>query len=331
MKLHRIFYIAFLSALLFSCKQKPSEPSFNEVSTSEEVVSAPSDEASATSDEVAESAGNMDAAEDKKVSEAATGKMASSSAAVVDKNSNRKFIRTADLKFKVTDVATSTYAIENTVTKIGGFVASTELKSTIINTSSAQVSNDSIVETTRFVVENNMVIRIPNILLDSTIKVIAKQIDFLDYRIIKADDVSLQLLSNQLSQRRNQLNQTRVEDAIRNRGRKLGETLDAEDRLYNSQTQSDEAKLSTLSMKDQINFSTIALAFYQKESIKTDKLANSNNEKYRTGFGVQLIDGLKSGWYILEAIIVFLVNIWTLIVLAVILWFVWKKFKKTKS
>jgi hypothetical protein len=321
MKLHRFFYIAFLSALLFSCKQKPSEPSFNEASSSEESAtseSATTDEASDTKDVATSDAKS-------------TAKMASSSAAVVDKNSNRKFIRTADLKFKVTDVATSTYAFENTVTKMGGFVASTELKSTIINTSSAQVSNDSIVETTRFIVENNMVIRIPNILLDSTIKVIAKQIDFLDYRIIKADDVSLQLLSNQLSQRRNQLNQTRVEDAIRNRGRKLGETLDAEDRLYNSQTQSDEAKLSTLSMNDQINFSTIALAFYQKESIKTEKLANPDNEKYRTGFGVQLSKGLKNGWYILEAIIVFLVNIWTLIALAGILWFVWKKFKKTKS
>lgn len=318
MKLHRHFYIAFLFILFFSCKQTPSEPSSNEASASEE-MKVPN-EASA-SDEVA--------ASDAKAK--STGKMASSSAAVVDKNSNRKFIRTADLKFKVTDVATSTYAIENTVTKMGGFVASTELKSTITHTSSAQVSSDSIVETTRFVVENNMIIRIPNILLDSTIKVIAKQIDFLDYRIIKADDVSLQLLSNQLSQRRNQLNQSRVEDAIKNRGRKLGETLDAEDRLYNSQTQSDEAKLSTLSMNDQINFSTIALAFYQKESIKTDKLANPDNEKYRTGFGVQLIDGLKSGWYILEAIIVFLVNIWTLIVLAGILWFIWKKFKKTKT
>jgi len=319
MKLRYYIYLISFFAFLFSCKQAPGEPS-SEAIASEEVTES-ANEAKSTSD-----------SKDMKVSEAAsTGKMASSSAAVVDKNSNRKFIRTADLKFKVTDVAKSTYAIENTVTKMGGFVASTELKSTITNTSSAEVSNDSIIETTRFVVENNMVIRIPNTLLDSTIKVIAKQIDFLDYRIIKADDVSLQLLSNQLSQRRNQLNQIRVEDAIKNRGKKLGETLDAEDRLYDSQTQSDEAKLSTLSMKDQINFSTIALAFYQKESIKTDRLANPDNDEYRTGFGVQLIDGLKRGWYILEAIIVFLVNIWTLLLLAAALWLVWKKFKKAKS
>ena len=41
----------------------------------------------------------------------------SSSAAVENKNSNRKFVRTADVKFKVKNVAKSTYAIEDATTK----------------------------------------------------------------------------------------------------------------------------------------------------------------------------------------------------------------------
>lgn len=123
------------------------------------------------------------------------------------------------MRFKVKNVAKSTYAIENTVARFGGFVSSTELRSNIINTSTAKKSNDSLVETTRFVVENNMIIRVPNTLLDTTLKTIARQIDYLDYRIIKADDVSLKLLSNDLSQKRNQDNQKRVEDAIANRGK----------------------------------------------------------------------------------------------------------------
>lgn len=98
-------------------------------------------------------------------------------------------------------------------------MTSTELKSNIVDVSTAKKSSDSIVETTRFIVENNMVIRVPNTLLDSTLKTIAKQIDYLDYRIIKADDVSLALLANDLSQRRNQQNQARVEEAIQNRGK----------------------------------------------------------------------------------------------------------------
>ena len=55
----------------------------------------------------------------------------SSNAAVEKKESNRKFVRTADLKFKVKNVAKSTYAIENIVSKNGGFVTFTDLKSNI--------------------------------------------------------------------------------------------------------------------------------------------------------------------------------------------------------
>lgn len=254
--------------------------------------------------------------------------MVSSSAAVVDKNSNRKFIRTADLRFKVKNVAKSTYAIENTVAKFGGFVTSTELRSNVVNTSTAKISNDSLVETTRFVVENNMVIRVPNTLLDTTLKTIVRQIDYLDYRVIKADDVSLQLLSNNLSQKRNQDNQKRVEDAIANRGKKLGETLDAEDRLHESQTQTDEAKLSNLSLKDQVNFSTLSLSLYQREEFKKEVIANPDNEEYRTSMGVRIMDGLKTGWHILEEIIIFFVNIWTIIVAGIIIWILIRRRKK---
>lgn len=298
MKLQKLFYVVLLSASIFSCSQNRNQ---------EEAMS-----------ESAE-ASSQDA------------KMVSSSAAVVDKNSNRKFVRTADLRFKVKNVAQSTYSIENTVSKFGGFVTSTELKSNIVDVSTAKKSSDSIVETTRFIVENNMVIRVPNTLLDSTLKTIAKQIDYLDYRIIKADDVSLALLANDLSQRRNQQNQARVEEAIQNRGKKLGETVDAEDRVYDSQTQADEARISNLSLKDQVNFSTVSLSLYQKEAIKRETLANSKSDEFRTNIGVRLIDGLKTGWHILEEIIVFIVHLWAFILIGFLGWFIYKKTRKNKN
>lgn len=293
MKLQKLFYGVLLSASIFSCKQAPNEEAMPE-------------------------AAEMSSEESKTVS---------SSAAVVDPKSDRKFIRTADLRFKVKNVAQSTYSIENTVAKFGGFVTSTELRSNVVNVSQVKKSSDSIVETTRFIVENNMVIRVPNTLLDTTLKTIARQIDYLDYRIIKADDVSLKLLSNDLSQKRNQQNQARVEDAIKNRGKKLGETVDAEDRVYDSQTQADDAKVSNLSLKDQVNFSTLSLSLYQKEALKRETIADSESEEFRTNIGVRLMDGLKTGWHILEEIIVFIVHLWAFILIGFVGWFIYKKFK----
>ncbi len=116
----------------------------------------------------------------------------SSNAAVEKKDSNRKFVRTADLKFKVKNVAKSTYAIENIVTKSGGFVTFTDLKSNISEKSQTKVSQDSTLETTRYTVDNTITLRVPNTQLDTVLKSMAEEIAFLDSRLIKADDVALQ-------------------------------------------------------------------------------------------------------------------------------------------
>ena len=135
----------------------------------------------------------------------------SSSAAVAKEDSTHKFIRTADLKFKVKNVPQSTYYIENVISKFDGFVSFTNLQCKIIEQNKTKISQDSTLETTRYSVENNITIRVPNKRLDTVLKSIAKQIDFLDYRVIKADDVSLKMLANQLSQKRSATKEKRVE------------------------------------------------------------------------------------------------------------------------
>ena len=158
-----------------------------------------------------------------------TDKVISSSAAKEDPNSKRKFIRTADIKCKVKEVAKSTYAIEDATTKFGGFVTYTELKSNVIKQEETKVSQDSTLITTKFAVTNDITIRVPNKQLDTVLKTIAKQIDFLDYRVIKADDISLKLLANELSQKRGETSTKRIEKTIDAKGKKLENVIDAEE------------------------------------------------------------------------------------------------------
>jgi hypothetical protein len=241
----------------------------------------------------------------------------SSSAAVEKKDSKQKFIRTADIKFKVRNVVKSTYAIENAIQKFGGFVTYTNLQSTIQDQIKTKISQDSTLETTKYTVENNITIRVPNTQLDTVIKTIAKQIDFLDFRVIKADDVSLKLLSNQLSQKRNVNNEKRVEKAIDTKGKKIDDIMEAENTLANQKEANDNSIIDNLSMQDQINFSTITLQLYQNETIKQEITASEKDSNaYKPNLGIQIIDSLKSGWYILEAIFVFLLNLWPFILIA---------------
>jgi hypothetical protein len=242
----------------------------------------------------------------------------SSAAAVEKEGSSRKFIRTADLKFRVKNVTQSTYAIENITNKFDGFVTYTNLQSVVIDKFETKVSQDSILETTRYNVENNITIRVPNTKLDTVIKSIAKQIDFLDYRIIKADDVSLKILSNQLAQNRSNNNEKRIEKAIDTKGTKINDIMDAENNLASQKEQKDNNKLENLSLQDQINFSTLTIQIYQHESIKQEMNANIKDSNfYKPNIGIRILDSIKTGWYVLLDIIVFLFEIWWLLFISI--------------
>ena len=253
----------------------------------------------------------------------------SSSAAVENKNSNRKFVRTADVKFKVKNVAKSTYAIEDATTKFGGFVTYTHLQSNIHSEDRTKVSQDSTLVTTKYKVDNNITIRVPNTKIDTVIKTIAKQIHFLDYRIIKADDVSLQMLSNELAQKRSNLSEKRLANAIDSKGKKLNQVVDAEVTLDAKKEQNDASKLQNLSLQDQVNFSTLTLNIYQDESIKQEMVANEKSiNAYRPNIGLQIWDSVKTGWFMLENIVSFVVVLWPFALIGFLGFLGYKKFLK---
>lgn len=253
----------------------------------------------------------------------------SSSAAVENKNSNRKFVRTADVKFKVKNVAKSTYAIEDATTKFGGFVTYTNLQSNIHSEDRTKVSQDSTLVTTKYKVDNNITIRVPNTKMDTVIKTIAKQIHFLDYRIIKADDVSLQMLSNELAQKRSNSSEKRLANAIDSKGKKLNQVVKAEETLDAKKEQNDASKLQNLSLQDQVNFSTLTLNIYQDESIKQEMVANEKSiNAYRPNIGLQIWDSVKTGWFMLENIVSFLVVLWPFALLGFLGLLGYKKFLK---
>jgi hypothetical protein len=237
-----------------------------------------------------------------------------SSSAAVEKNNDpeRKFIRTADVKFKVKSVINSTTDIENICTAQGGFVIYTNLGSNIDDHTETPISADSILETTHYTVTNTMTLRVPNTKLDSTLKDIAKSIDYLDYRIIKADDVSLQILANNFTQMRATNNYSRITNDIENNRKKLSETTNAEEMVLSKQEQADNAKIANLSLNDQIKYSTVYLSIYQRQGIKRAILFNENNiEKYEIGFGYKLLEGLSYGWNLLKAFFVVLSKLWS--------------------
>ena len=258
----------------------------------------------------------------------------SSTAAVENnKDSTHKFVRSAELKFKVKNVISATYAIENITARQGGFVTYTNLTSNINTVSTIPISTDSSLETKYYTVINTITLRVPNTRLDSTLKEIAGNIDFLDFRIIKAEDVALQLYANDLTHERVARNAQRLTTAIDQKGKKLHETASAELSLLDKAEQSDNARLSNLSLKDQIKFSNISLTIYQRETTSREMIGNDKNiEAYQPGMGKRLLESFIYGWGFLEDFVVYLVKSWGIILFIILALFIYKflqkKFKK---
>lgn len=256
----------------------------------------------------------------------ANGFISSTAAVQNKKDSLRKFIRTADLKFKVDNVQQSTYIIEDIVGRNDGFVTLSNLASTVNHKNTVKVSEDSLLETTYYITENTMSMRVPNTNLDTVLKQIAKQVTFLDYRVIKAEDVSLQLMANKWTQKRAEKHYARLEKAIDTKAKKLRETTEAEESLATKEELGDYSKIENLSLIDQVNYSTINLIVYQREVIKRELIENEKNiREYEPGFFSKMKDSLKGGWLFLEGFVLFMIRLWPLIPIGMILWIVLRK------
>ena len=257
-----------------------------------------------------------------------------SSSAALENSSDttKRMIRTANIKFKVKDVIKATYNIENIIVKNSGFVENTNLTSQIDYTKEAAIKEDSTLLTTYYTVSNMLVLRVPNIQLDTTLKEIAQFVEFMDYRIINAKDVTLDLLSKRLEQNRLARYDSRMINAIDNTGKRLNDVSGAEDNLLSKQVQADEAKLANLQTLDKIKFSTITLSLYQNQNIKYEVFAKEKTIKpYSTPFGTRVMDALKFGWTIIVDFFLFLVNIWSVILITALVLLCVRYFKKRIS
>ncbi|MFI5151309.1 MAG: DUF4349 domain-containing protein [Bacteroidia bacterium] len=251
----------------------------------------------------------------------------SSSAARMNKDTARKFVRTADLKFRVRDAIRTSYRIEDIVARFDGFVTYTSMNSVINRRSLTPVSRDSSVESIYYTVGNDLVIRIPDSKLDTTLKSIACLIDFLDYRVITAEEVTLTLLSQKFSESRLKTTEDRLKKAIDSQGRKLPQTTDAEEKLLDTHAQHDAIYLQRMRLQDQVQYSTIKINLYQPESVKHEKLGNDLPiPAYEPGFMHELKDSFRSGWMAMQDLLLLIIKVWWLWVILAIVYGGWRKY-----
>jgi hypothetical protein len=244
-------------------------------------------------------------------------------------DSSRRFILSGDLRFRADDVVKTSFAIEALVARHGGFVANTHLSTDISGRYTTPISADSSLETTRYTVNNRLTIRIPSANLDTTLKSLIAFVDFLDHRTLSATDVRIALLRDRLTKRRLAAHTGRLTEAIEEKGGKLKETITAEDKLIDRQTQADEAALNTLELEDRIAYSTLTLDIYQREAIRRELVPNEQNiEAYEPGFFSKAGEALDDGWKLLQDLGVELLRAWSLILIGIVVFLLFQRIRR---
>ena len=260
------------------------------------------------------------------------GRAISSSAAIQGSDTTHKFIRTADLRFRVKDVVKATIGIEDIVGAHKGWVTKTQLRSGSLGQELVPVSADSILEISRYELINTITLRVPNTELDSTLRQIGRWVDLFEHRDILADDIRLRMMANAMAVRRAKAHSSRVSAAIDDQGRKLKETLAAEEALEASDQRRDQGILNNMDLNDRVAFSTVSIAIFQRPLVRKEMIANERSiDGYRPSLWSRIGTSLKDGWNLVELMVVGLLSIWPVVmILGGALWLVLSRSRKRK-
>lgn len=247
----------------------------------------------------------------------------------LEEQKGRKFVRTAETRFKVKSVHEATIQIEDATAKYKGFVTYGNLRTSVSQVQTTAISIDSLLETKFYEVENEIVVRVPNPKLDSLIRDLNKLVDFMEYRIIKAEDVSLNLMEKELSKKRLDAYDKRISKAIDEKANKLDETTNAENNLLDKQTQADQNTIENLKLEDQVNYSTLKIFIYQREKTHRELIANYKNiSAYRPNVFARIGEAFLDSLQIFEELLLFVIRIWFVFVIAIGGFILYRRYQK---
>jgi len=235
------------------------------------------------------------------------------SSATTQVDGERKFIRTADVRFRVREVYRSALAIEDLVAEHGGFVAKNDIRTEINDVDSRPSGDGNLVELATYTVHGALQVRVPSERTQPFLRALASQIEFLDGRNFAAVDAQFEMLRQQLAQARHQQAQRALGDVADGRA-KPGEKTEAITARTESQSQRDEALIAQKSFEDRVAFATIDLSLYQLPQVRRTERPDVEAIVRRDapGFFPRLGHSLAVGWYGVLDVVVALARLWPL-------------------
>lgn len=244
----------------------------------------------------------------------------------------RPLIKTAKLRFKVKDVVNSSYGIEARALGNEGYILQSNITSQESGYRSVRMSADSSLIIRNYEIKGDLVIRVPQENLYTFLDEIAKEATLIDYRLLNAKDLTLDLFANSLEEKRLDRKTRRMGTAIATRSGKLADAVEAEEALDAAEQHADNVKISEFRMQDDMKLSTVTIEIYQDELEYKEVVKNTEQiDEYEPGLGHHIKNALLSGWNGFCSIFIFVVNLWPLLILLVAIGYIIYRNRKNKK
>lgn len=239
---------------------------------------------------------------------------------------DKQFIKTADVNMEVKDVYNATIAIEKSAQDLGGFVTKSNLQSNVVYENTYNTSDTEAMLIKKYKNENSMQIRIPTEKLGEFLTFINTNKLFLNSRSINAEDVTANIKYSELEAKRNQKTSENIEKIKTNKDKV---TLDD-----NNMSEENLQKLNTMSMADNLKYSTVDI-YIKEPKLRIAEIAVTNTDsidnKYKYNFIHDAKDSFVYGFYLIQRIIVGLINIWPIVLITGGLFYFLRKRKSSRS
>lgn len=231
---------------------------------------------------------------------------------------SRKRIKTADISCRVQDVTAATTKLEKLVTSLDGIVVESHLRNDAQEQHEYPYSADSVKRVQLYTPISTLTLKVPVAHLDSVVHTLTGMASYIDHRTLRDNDVTLQYLGNELK------NAAVIKDERVTGHTKKDSELDVREYSEEKKTAFIERRIANLGILENVAYSTITVQLFQPQ-VADVQIAVNPASFTRAGFGTETATAFRTGVEVMRSIFIFLLQLWPLWIIAILLWFGYKR------
>lgn len=236
-------------------------------------------------------------------------------------SSSRKRVRTADVRCRVTDVFRASTRMEQVISSVQGIVVESTMKNQYAGQYDLPYTADSLRRMQLYTPTANLTLRVPVASLDSVVSTLTSMATFIDYRAKTDQDYTLAYLANALKNKKTGQHTAKVV------ADKKTTTLDVAKYEDQQEETRVDRSISNLKMLDDVAYATFTVELFQSQAASMETVVNPRYIS-RAGFGTELRTAVVDGANLLRDLLLFFVQIWPLMIMAVLGWWGYRRYRK---